>query len=377
MILLGAVGLAILGGGAAWLLRSEEPHPTSGGAGGDLPQPSGKGFRLSAAFARRIGLASEPAALRSFRPVVQLVGTVATDPRRVAVVGSRIAARVRRVYKVLGDPVRKEEVLADLDSAELARAQADLLKAKAREVAAEAEAQRAASLAAERVGSRREAEQAKAQAAVARAEREAAEQSMRALGGDRGTPLGLLRLRSPIAGRVIEAKLARGQAVEPSHAAYVVADLSSLWVELKVFERDLATVRMGDPVEVVPASHGGHAVRGVVAHVGYVLDVATRSATVRVEIRNPDGQLRPGQSVKAELLADGSRVATLAVPRGAVTVVDGVPHVFVMAEPDLVEPRPLTLGPHDRSYVAVRAGLKAGERVVTGGLFAIKSEIYR
>jgi cobalt-zinc-cadmium efflux system membrane fusion protein len=189
--------------------------------------------------------------------------------------------------------------------------------------------------------------------------------------------MGVLRLRSPLSGRVVEARVRRGQTVQPSDTLFLVADLSRVWVELAIFERELAAVREGDTVEIRVPADRSLALKGRVAHVGQVIDPARRSATVRVEVDNPDLHLRPGLSVVATLDASGPREQRLVVPRQAVTRIDGRPTVFVSVGTNVVEPRPVELGPEDAEQVAVLGGLRVGEQVVVGGVLALKSEVFR
>jgi cobalt-zinc-cadmium efflux system membrane fusion protein len=228
-----------------------------------------------------------------------------------------------------------------------------------------------------KVSPERDAQFARANAEALGAERVAAEKAVEALGGVVDGELAVLRLRSPLRGRVVEAKVKRGETVEPSDTLFVVADLSHVWVELAVFERDLPAVREGDEVELrVPSARAVH-VTGRIAHISEIIDPETRSAHVRVEVENASGALRPGLSVLGVIHASGPRESTLTIPRSAITRVDGRPTVFVRVGDGLVEPRPVQLGAEDSDSVAVLKGLKAGEQVVSAGVLALKAEVFR
>ena len=108
-------------------------------------------------------------------------------------------------------------------------------------------------------------------------------------------------LTSPIEGKVVEAKLSRGMTVEPSFNAFKIADLSRVWIELAVFERELWSHHDGDAVEIRHRRTRASSSKGTVAHVGDVIELETRSAPVRVVVENPDEALRPGQSVLAKI----------------------------------------------------------------------------
>jgi cobalt-zinc-cadmium efflux system membrane fusion protein len=252
-----------------------------------------------------------------------------------------------------------------------------VLAARAKEKAAEADMKRERHLAEQRVTAQRDAEFAQATYEAARAERVAAERAVEALGGTMGHDSGVLVLRSPIAGRVVASTSSLGQTVDPTQTLFEVAELSSLWVELHVFERELNGVRRGNAVEIAAPGAHDKVIRGKVDHVGEIIDVDTRTAAVRVVVANERRELRPGQSVVARISTNASTLKTLTIPRAALTRIDGKPMVFVMHDKNTVEPRAVTTGSEDAERVAIHEGLRENERVVLGGMFALKSEIFR
>jgi len=337
----------------------------------------GKQIRFSEEFAGRHKVTSVKAVDSELSPTIQVMGTVRYDVRKFAAVGARSAGRVRRVFKIMGDQVKPGDILADIESVELGKAQAAAEALRGRELAAQSNLDREQRLAEAKVTAMREAESAKAEHQALRAERRAAEKSVVALGASIDSEVGIMKLRSPIAGRVIMAKASRGQTVEPTDTLFEVADLSTVWVELTVFERDLDRIRKGDAVEILPAAAKGKPVQGTLAHVGDLIDPDTRSAVVRVEVDNRKGWLRPGQSTTARIQSHGPAEPVLTVPKSGLTFVDGKPTVLLMLGPGLVEPRAVELGPDDGEKVSIRKGLRAGDSVITEGLFALKSEIFR
>ena len=344
----------------------------------DVPTIEGNAVRFSKAFAEHAGIKYAEAAASPLTPIVTVTGTVDFDPQRVAAVGVRIPGRVTQVFKFEGDVVKRGDPLLEVESAELGRAQTAVLSARAQLEAAEANEKREKMLAESHVSSEREAEMAKATASAARAELHAAEQGVRALGGGTSRTVGTSLLTSPIDGKVVEQHVSRGQSVDPTHNAYRIADLDSVWVDLDVFEREVGQLREGDRVEVVPQSRTNVVIEGKVARVGDVVDIETRSAHVRVMVDNHQHGLRPGESVLARIHASAkARAADIVVPRDAVVLVDGRATVFVMRDETSVEPRQVTTGVKDGVNVVVLEGLKAGEKIVTKGVFALKSEVFR
>ncbi len=171
--------------------------------------------------------------------------------------------------------------------------------------------------------------------------------------------------------------MSRGQSVEATHTVFRVADLSRLWVQLAVFERQLGAIRENDPVDILPQGESERKVTGIIAHIGDVIDLETRTAPVRVVVDNPDVLLRPGQSVLAKIHTSSPAAASLLLPRAAVTSVDGKPTVFVSHDPLSVEPRAVVLGGQDAENVEISSGIEPGDKVAVTGVFALKSEIFR
>jgi cobalt-zinc-cadmium efflux system membrane fusion protein len=343
----------------------------------DVPYLDGKWIRYSPSFAKHAAITFESVTEGSLKPMINVTGTVAFDPERVAAVGSRIAGRVSRLHKIEGDDVKAGDLLAEIESADLGQAQAAVIAARAHAEAATANEKREAELAEAKISAYREAEVAKAQAVSMRAELAAAEQRVRALGGTTDGPTGILRLTTPISGRVIERNVTRGQSVEATLTAFRVADLDRVWVELAVFEGQLGAIRTGDKVDVLETAGSASAVHGSVAYVGDVIDLETRTAPVRIVVEHPVSRLRPGQSVSATIHTSAPVSGAISVPLSAVTSVDGKPTVFVAHDDLSVEPRAVTLGAQDGDRVEVPRGLEKAERIAVSGVFALKSEIFR
>jgi len=372
----GLVAVALLGAGAYGLLH--KPVAAFAEPPRDVPSMDGKWIRYSPAFAARSKLEFGTAELSALSPVVNVTGTVTFDPERVAAVGARISGRVRRIVKFPGDPVKAGDTLAELESADLGQAQSAVVAARAHAEASTANERRESQLAEARVSSQRDAELAKAAAASGRADLHAAEQRVRALGGNvASSEIGVLAVTSPIPGKIVESHVSRGQSVEPSATLFRVADLDRVWIELAVFERELGHITNGDEVEISPQTNQTIVLKGKVAHVGDVIEQETRSGDVRVVVDNLDGSLRPGQSILAKIHTKTAPSQKILLPREAVISVDGKPTVFVVHDATSVEPRAVVTGARDGARVEIVEGLTPGERVVTNGVFALKSEIFR
>lgn len=341
----------------------------------DVPRLEGSTIVFSPAFRERAAIEFTKAERAPFRPMVRVVGTVSFNPSYVAAIGTRLRGTVRRTFKYEGDRIAPNEALAEVESAELGEAQATIAQAEAAQRAAEIHARREQELLEKGLTTAREAEVAGAELATSRAALKAAEQRVKSLGGN--SAFGVFVLRSPIAGHVVERNISPGQSVDSNVVGYRVANLDHLWIELSVFERDLVSVRVGDDVEVTPLAQPDQKIAGRVAHVGEVIDPATRSTAVRVTVDYPKHHLRVGQSVQATIRSASAEREALLIPQTAVIYVDGKPTVFVAETETRARAVPVRLGATDGDRYEVLEGLAQGQLVATSGVFALKSELFR
>lgn len=179
-------------------------------------------------------------------------------------------------------------------------------------------------------------------------------------------------LKSPIAGTVVDRQVALGEYASEQKPAFVVADLSTLWVDLSVYRRDFARVRVGDKVEVDP-DDGGAPIAGEVAYVSPIGASDTQTALARVVIPNDGLRLRPGLfAVGTITLAE--KPVDLAVRPGALQAVDGRTVVFVR-NGDAFEPRDVEIGDRDAEWAEVLFGLMPGDVYAAKNSFVVKAEL--
>ncbi len=348
----------------------------------DVPRMEGERIVFSAEFARRAGIESAIVEARAFQPTLAAVGASDFDPQQVAAVGTRLRGLVSRVAHFEGDVVEKGALLAVLESPELGEAQAAVRLLAAEKNAAELNSRRELELFGRNLSTAREAEIAQVELKKYDALLGAAQQKVYALAGGPGAThsarLGAQELRAPIGGTIVECKVSAGQAVDGDYVAFKIANLDRLWIELQVFEQHLPLIRVGDRVELRPFSKNSDRFEGRVARIAATVDPDTRSSTVRVEVDNHERRLRAGQAMNAIIHASGRHgdVATV-VPSSALTYVDGKPTLFVADSPTSVRIAKVQLGATSGDLAEVKAGIKPGDRVVTQGAFALKSELFR
>lgn len=312
-------------------------------------------------------------------------GTIVPDGGRVAHVSVKLSGTVAELHKNIGDDVTKDEILAVLESREVADAKSEYLAARLSNELQQDLTARDKSLWEGRavpeqqyIKSRNAAAQTVMRFGIAR-------QKLMALGVMDSeiaalpqAPDGTLRsqnVRAPISGRVAERKVEPGTAVGRDNLEtelFVIVDLSQVWVELSVSPTDLPLVKEGQPVDI--ALRGiAEAGAGKIMFVSPLLDKETRAARVVASAPNADGRWRPGSFVTAGIAVE-RRDVPVAVPFTAVQTVDGRKAVFVRTSEGF-EKRDVALGRRDGALVEIASGLSAGETVATTNTFSLKAEL--
>ncbi|MEL6064615.1 MULTISPECIES: efflux RND transporter periplasmic adaptor subunit [unclassified Methylobacterium] len=319
-------------------------------------------------------------------------GTITPNTDRIARIPARVVGTVAELRKRLGDDVQKDEIVAVLDSREVADAKSEYLTALVQAELQKINYERQQKLLASQAASEAAFQNARATFLENQLRVDLARQKLSALGlnaaevaaaqkRDEATPnrssLRLFELRSPLSGRIVERKVDVGTKLggegDPADL-YTVADLSSVWIELSVSTLDLANVRDGARVAVsLGQAGGGRHGEGKVVFVSPLLNQETRSARVIVALPNPDLAWRPGTFVTAEVEIARDAVA-VRIPKAALQTVEGKRVVFVRTEAGF-ERREVELGHSDDEAFEVTVGLKAGEEIAVGNSFLLKAEL--
>ena len=338
--------------------------------------------RLSADKAQQLGIEVAVARSGSLHTSRTLPGTIALNTDRRVHIVSRVPGIVQEIRKNLGDSVRAGEIMAVVDSRELADIKAAYLAARERFSLAETTLAREKDLWEKQISPEQDYLTAKQAMAEARIERQVATQKLRALGfsevfvqqlaGRPNAPLTRYEVVAPLAGTVIEKHIAVGELLKDDTQAFVVADLSTVWVDLNVPPGDLSLVRKGQRVTVTTDS-AARAAEGTVSYIGPLVSEESRTAVTRVVLPNPDGRWRPGLFVTATL-AIGDTAVSVLIPKTALQTIDGKPTVFVHTLEGFA-PRPVTLGRANETHVEVAAGLQAGERYAATETFVLKADL--
>ena len=346
------------------------PEDASGGASGHdhaAIAPSGGEeagpVTLTTEAARRIGVTYATASLKPFRSTVRTVGSISYDETRITSVNTKIEGWIERLHvNITGAPVRRGQPLLEVYSPMLVAAQEELLLASRMEEEARAGGSARAIASAEQM---LEAARRRLRYWDITAEEIARIEST-------GTPHKTLTLRSPASGIVVEKSVVDGSRIMPGMELFRIADLSRVWIDGEVFEKDLSLVRVGQQAAVTLEAYPGERFDAVVNYVYPNVSLESRTARIRLELANPGLRVMPGMYAQVELQTGGDRMALL-IPRSAVHFTGTRSLVFVR-HGDRLMPHDVTAGLISGSEIEILAGLEPGMEVVSSANFLIDAE---
>jgi membrane fusion protein, heavy metal efflux system len=336
--------------------------------------------------------------MRDLPAVLSLPGRIALPDNATWRVGVLTDGRVEKVYANLGDYVHKGEILARMHSHDVHDARAayqtavaDSSRFDSAQALAQIEYDRTQRLYALKAASLEQTQIAhqelvNAQTAAKNA-RIAVTRERTHLEDTLGVPADvpenshnendeLVPIVAPAGGYVLEKNVTPGVTIQPSTDAFVVGDLSHLWMLASVRADQLARLHVGQSAVVSLPDAPGETFSGKIANLGQRFDPTTRQMQIRIEFTNVGGHLRPEMLARAELRV-GEKKAALLVPQDAVQQVNGQDAVFVRLSADHFVVRPIQAGESAQGMVRVVAGIQPGDQVVTGGSFLVKSQLLR
>ncbi len=337
--------------------------------------------QLSPAQIQQAGIVTTTLRPRPEPRVITGPGTVAFDGYRSADVTTAVDAIVHRRFVRLGDHVQRGDKLVTLTSTALAQAEADYLRARAEHHRSKQEWLRLKKLAQQKIVSQARLQQAESSYQSTRANLAAAEATLFSYGLDKQevsglinqSSYGLITLRAPNGGTVVADDFRIGQHLAAGSRLMQIVDESRVWVEVKVPETQLTSIRLGASAMVTPKGEPQH-FSGQVLTVHHQLDTVTRTAGVRLEIANTNDSLHPGMFVQAEIAA-GQGAPALLVPETAVQRQGSELIVFIEEEPGHFARREVETSTPNMGMVALIRGVKPGETVVVKGAFILASEL--
>lgn len=318
---------------------------------------------LSDQQARRIGVTYTTVTMGRLATEVRTVAQVTYDETGLKTVAPKLDGWVDRLYaNITGQTVRQGDSLLAIYSPMLVSAQQELLLADqlAKDMAAGSPEARRGSAELREAARRRLLYWDVPPDEVQRIE-------------STGTIQKSVTLRSPVSGVIVDKSVLSGQKIMAGDALFKVADLSVVWLEGEVFERDLASVHAGQLVRAEFQALPGKSRTGRITYVYPTVNPDTRTARIRVALGNRELTLKPGMYATI-FIQSATRTPVLEVPRSAVLTTGERNLVFVRRTDGMLEPRDVTVGVSTDDEIQILGGLRAGETVVKSATFLIDAE---
>ena len=370
--------------------KKEAPEGEKEKKVGDKSDEKSALITMQAEAQKRAGVQTAAARISSLPEYLDLTGTVQPIESRIAHVHALARGRLEQVLVKIGEHVTAGQPVARFDnieagelSTQLSSAQSELARLKIQEAAIVRQSDRNRRLVEIGAAAQKDLDASQAeQQGMAEAVR--AQQSTVAglesrlkrfgVGDPASVQSSITVIRAPFAGVVLDIDSAPGAVIDSSNALLSVADLSSVYVEAQVYEKDMGRVRIGQAASITTDSYPGTHFTGRVTSIGDRIDPQTRTTPVRCEVSNDGARLKLDMFATVALPTAGRRNG-LAVPTDAVQNLEGKSVVFVRRSPTQFEIRTVNVGRTSEGTIEIASGLKEGEEVVTAGAFQVKSAL--
>lgn len=340
---------------------------------------------LSAEARNKINLAYDEVKEGTISGTLKAPAKLITNQDYEAQVSSLVQGRVHEVYVKEGDYVKEGQVLMHVEGLEIGEIKAVFLQAKANLNFTKAAYERQQTLLKQNVGSQKSFLEAKAEYEKALAEYNAEDERIHSIGlehhdietsSDSEHTAGVLSIKAPISGIVTERNVVIGQLVEANTTAFKIMNIANLWAEGQIYEKDLAKVSGKPKIEFTTAAYPNEKFKGEVILVGQTIDEHSRTIKVRASLQNTGNKLKP--NMFGELFIPiNSNTKGIVIPTDAMVKEGNESYVFIVENDSTFIRRNVETGIELAGMREVVSGLKKGERIVTKGVFFLKSELMK
>ena len=315
------------------------------------------------------------------RELLRIPGSIQVDEQRMAKIGAPVTGRITEISAVLGQLVKQGQVLATVNSTELAQNQLAYIKALQQINLQSKAVDRAKVLLEADVISAAELQRREAELSGAKADLVAARNQLLVLGMSNASITKLSHsaqmdtfshVTARLAGIVISRKINVGQVVQPADELFVVADLSRVMAVAEVPEHQIDLIELGQEVDIEVPALNEKPIKGKLIYVADVVNPQTRTVTVRSEIKNFNHEIKPEMLVS--MLVQSKPVSHLSVPVRAVVRENDKNYVFVKIASNKYRLREVAIGDDYQGMVAIENGLDSGEIIVSEGAFHLNNE---
>lgn len=388
LIIVLVAALLITGCGKKEAAKEEKQHTVEqkkeAGHEGDHDKEEPGVVTLSAEQQKASGIEVRQLAQENAAVPLSATAAIEMNMDRSAKISPRVTGKAVRISASQGERVKAGQALAWLESVELDQTWTDYIKAQGKAELARKNYQREETLFEKKISPEKDVLKARQELGETEADLNLAMERFRMLGvdvsqfksakGSGNHPL--IPVATPVSGVVIEKTITLGEMVNSEKAIFTVADLSTLWVVIDIYEKDISRLRLGTGVKVTVTAFPDKTFKGKISYIGDVVDEHTRTEKARVTIDNSSGLLKPGMFATVLIeSASGGAERLLAVPEEAVFLDASKSFVFVQTAPEKFQIREIETGRTFGTRVEVTKGLKEGETVAVKGAFILKSEL--
>ena len=323
----------------------------------------------------------EPAKIIPIKKTLDIPGSIEVKQNLLARIGSPVQGRIIEIKGELGKTVKQGDVLAVINSTELAKQQLAYIKAVQMVELKTKAFERAVLLFDADVVSEAQKLQRKTELSAAKADMEASKDQLFVMGMTIDEIEAIqseiqidatTNIVAKIDGKIIKKNVNVGQVVDPTEDIFTIAMLNEVWGVAQVPERQIGFLKEGDDLLIDVPAYEDKSVEGKITYLGDIVDPVTRTVTIRTEIDNAHGLLKPDMLITMKV--SGKSIEKVGVPINAIVSIDDIPNIFVKTGENKFLMRPVTLGVKNKDAVHIDDGLLEGEEVVIDGAFHLNNE---
>jgi membrane fusion protein, heavy metal efflux system len=336
---------------------------------------------FSTAELKQFGITIAALSPQPLQSQLSLTANIVANQNRLAHVTPRIEGKLSKVIANLGDQVTAGQRLAEIDSIQMGEARAQYRSSQSELALALANYERISRLYEDKVVPQKQMIESQAALERARSAAYADSERLRMYGGlnkENSTRHNgsTYVLTAPFAGIVLEKNAVIGELAKTTDSIFTIADLSTVWIEADVPEKDLKDIAIGKNASVTVSAYPQEVFTGKVSYLASMVDKTTRTVKARIELRNPQHKLRIDMFATAVLSHAAGQLALL-VPADAIVMLQGIPHVYIAqqnhAQSATFTARPVALGQRLNEQVEIKSGVREGEHIAQSGVYALKA----
>jgi cobalt-zinc-cadmium efflux system membrane fusion protein len=331
------------------------------------------------------GIKTEIVSLKPVTGFLKIPAKVFTNQDNEAMIGSLVQGRTHKVLVNVGDYVKAGQILMYVEGLEIGEIKANFLKAKANLDFTKADLERHKNLSEQNIGSKQSYYEAKAEYDKALAEFNAEDKKIHSIGLDDEDILnnngnneihtaGTLPIKSPINGIVVERNVVIGQMVDATTTAFKVININSVWIDAQVYEKDINKLQNQSVASFTSLSYPGEKFEGKVIYIGQTVNEQTHTITIRCEVLNKGNKLKPQMFGELNIPV-GNNSKAIIIPAESIYKEANSSFVFVQQNDSTFENRFVETGISIDDMIEIKEGLKEGEKIVSKGVFYLKSEL--